>query len=358
MESDLINIEEACELLGVSRPTFHQMRETLNLREYPFGKRTRFSQSEILEKVSKRKESITRKDAVSVVELNIDECAWESYRLNLDKLANLDAFYSSVLLCSALYKARSGIPVEIHSHLLLNAKYLTNQNLFVYLTKLGSDKISIDPRLHQASQNLFPEIILPITQIGFKSAEEKITKGLSPILKTHGFSEDIGGYISWALGELADNSHTHADTKGLCFISVERLVGEHKFLQINILDLGIGIQTTLKKKSAYSSLPDDIALLTAFKPNVSSWPDEAKRGKGLTDIFIIAMSCKAILRVESNDQAFIFNFQNLEKPMSKVKPSAYLPGTRFSITLVDDAFEDNIKRSDVSTFIDKCLEEL
>ncbi len=358
MESDLISIEEACENLGVSRPTFHNMRKSLDLTEYPFGKRVRFSWAEIQEKLQKKRSAISRIDAVSVLEIDLDEMLWVDNKIDLDRIANIDAFYTSGILCSVITRVRKNFEVELKSKLLLNASYFNQQNLFTYLNKFGEGSILIDSRIITAEKRPAPEIILPITQIGFKGAEEKVTKSIFPILKQHGFSEDIGSYITWALGELADNSHTHGETKGLCFISVERLIGQHNFLQINILDLGVGIQTTLRKNEKYASLSDTQALLTAFKPNVSSWPEEHQRGKGLTDIFQIAMRCKSFLRVESNEEAFLFDFQSVLTPMRKIKPSSHISGTRFSITLIDNIFGEKVKREDVARFIDKCMEDL
>lgn len=142
------------------------------------------------------------------------------------------------------------------------------------------------------------------------------------------------------------------------FISIERLVGkQHDFLQINILDMGEGIHTTLKKNKKYSELSDEKALLMAFKSKVSSWGDEHNRGKGLTDILKIAFECNSFFRVESNELAFMFYCQDKRREVKKIDSSTKTSGTRFSITLIDNKFRDT-KRSEVDQFIDEFLEQL
>jgi excisionase family DNA binding protein len=355
MNDDLISIEEACELLEVSRPTFAKMKKELNLTPHPFGQRQRFSKREILEKISNIRPP-ARIKALLLERFNFDELWPINQKLDLDCFSLIDAFSATSLLCLALTRSKLGLVVDLHSKLLLNASYLSQMYFFHHLAKLGEGNVIIDSRILNASM-IHPEIILPISQVGFKGAERKYSENLKGILKQHGFSEDIGHYIGWSLGELADNSHTHANTKGFCFISIERLIGKYNFLQINISDMGEGIPKTLKRNPKYSELDDETALLMAFKSNVSSWGDEFKRGKGLTDILKIAFECNSFLKVESGDLAYMFYCQDERRGIEKAQASTYVPGTRFSITLIDNHFKE-IERAEVNKFIDTYLGEL
>ena len=115
--------------------------------------------------------------------------------------------------------------------------------------------------------------------------------------------------------------------------------------------MGVGIHNSLRTNPKYAQLDDKTALLTAFKSNVTSWADEFKRGKGLTDVIAITLGNYSYFRVESGDMGFSLPWDNAAKwcqPMSSVS------GTRYSIVLTDAEFKD-ISREDADKYIEKLL---
>lgn len=98
-------------------------------------------------------------------------------------------------------------------------------------------------------------------------------------------------------------------------------------------------------------------MLTSFKPNVSGRDDAEKRGKGLTDVLKIAMECGSNLRVESNGLGFFLKFFSGKDNFETHTPLYQNEGTMISILFIDGNFA-SLERSDVSLYIDKCLEKL
>lgn len=367
--NDLISIDEACRLLEVSRPTFARIRVDQSLHEYKIGKRSRYSKSEIVEKILKKKslqvselqpatEEIKVTNTLVIHDYSLEDIFGEKNVIDIDLIGMMDAFSSTSLMFFILDKIKAGKKVRIESEKFIKAAYLNSVGFFSELLPRASEKVAINPRFYDSSRAFYPGIILPISHVGFKGAERRYTEELKKILKTQGFSDDIGHYIGWTLGELADNAHTHSNSNGCCFISIERLTGkESSFLNINILDMGEGIHATLKKNPKYKDLSDEKALIMAFKSKVSSWGDEYERGKGLTDILKIAFECNSFFRVESGENAFRFYCKGDFRKIEKIKPSSKINGTRFSITLIDEEFNE-VSRQVVDTFIDEYLEKI
>lgn len=362
--NDLLSIDEVCKLLEISRPTFARIRRDQELNEYKIGQRTRFSKNEIINKILnpvKDAPPETQKiiDLLSInTNYTLEEIFIENSKINIDLIGLIDAFSLTSLMFFILHKIKSGTTIHLDSETFLKAGYLNRVGFFSQLVPRGKEKLIINPRFYAESGAFYPEIILPISHVGFKGAERRYTEDLKKILKTQGFSEDIGHYIGWTLGELADNAHTHSNANGNCFISIERLTGQKSsFLEINILDMGEGIHTTLKRNPKYKDLSDDKALIMAFKSKVSSWEDKFERGKGLTDILKIAFECNSFFRVESGKSAFMFYCKGEYRNIQKIKSSTTINGTRFSITLIDETFNE-VKRGEVDKFIDQYLEKM
>jgi excisionase family DNA binding protein len=355
---NLFTINECCELLEISRPTFDRLRKTHSLTEYKVGKRVRFNKEELLQLLGQKKENTLGDiEALVVNSFQLDQAWPSSSSLNIDALKIIDCFGAAALLCQCLERSKNYHIAIDSSPLALQASYLKAINFFPHFTRHAVKSPTISSSIMGSLSRSFPEIILPISQAGSKGVERRYTEDLRPILREQGFSDDIGHYIAWSLGELADNAHTHAQTKGQCFISVERVQGHHNFLIVTIVDNGIGIPASLKSNKKYAHLSDEEALLWAFRPYVSSWDDEHKRGKGLTDILKIAFECSSFFRVESGNAALLMKFKDGISLIERIPPSSSATGTRISLILVDNQFKE-ANRQDIDNLIKSYLKEL
>lgn|GEM_PF-2986581 len=352
--TDKITIADVCALLGVSRPTFNAYRKRFGFKEIREGRQVFFSRPEILSKISPKvavtKSLLITDDAV-VSELLIDDAIFD-----LRKIKRIDPHGVLSLLCSVLAKAEEGKPVRLLVEDSFQIQRLHSLGFFFELERNQRDLISWDRSKVTGLRTTDPDMFLPIQYIGNKGGERQIAEDLVRLLIRHGFSEEIGARIGWIFGELADNALTHG--KGPCYLMCHRYIAAKKdrfnFLAVAVADRGMGIHNSLRTNPKYSSLDNKAALLTAFKSSVSSWADEFKRGKGLTDVMTISLGNDSYFRVESGDMGFSIPWDRNAK---WGRPMCSVSGARYSIVLTDAEFK-NVSREDADAYIEALLRTL
>ena len=356
-KGDLIDSEKACELLGVSRPTFNKLREQYEIESYRIKRFVKFSKNEILSKIYVNFYPIEERFSLNIFEYpEVDELKVDEFTYDL-RLVNFPDGHGAVsLLCHLLNEIEKGCYI----HLLIdeNCSFLKAMNFFGELSRHLNSKIFWNESLlNSLSSTPLSMIKLPIKRLGIVGSQQIIVDDLTLSLHRQGHSIEVCSYIGWALGELADNSATHAK-KYPAFIYFEQFGDDSRFLQLTIGDIGIGIPTSLKSNSRYTELDDASALLTAFRPHVSGRPDEEDRGKGLTDVLKIAMESHSRLRVDSNGIGFNFIFNSgLDNFMRVSNPLNRSNGTVISILFIDGSF-GKVDRDDVDQYVLNCLGKL
>jgi len=356
--TDWITLSEACELLRVSRPTFDKLRVKHKFRERQRGRPLYFSRLELIRKVLIPEEVIGRSSNLIHKSHDIDDLEVAANVFDLRGVANVDEYGAMALLC--LLRRRLRDPERIVVVLVSDStscKYLKAIGFFDELKRGGSHFFVNDDDI-KGETPLPPENILRLQTLGYRGAEKVILDHLYDGLQKQGFSENLCSRLGWTLGELADNAHTHAG--GPCFITIVSRPAKPnspKFLCMSVGDIGPGIPETLKKNPKYQTLSDAKALCMAFKSSVTSWGDEAKRGKGLNDLLAVGKGNQAWVRVESNGMSLFFDFRKEpERWVEKGKSSTTTLGTRFSLVLIDAAFKD-VSKEEIDALIDSALEK-
>ena len=344
-----LTIQEACELLRVSRPTFNKIRKQRRLREFVFGKRRRFLREDIVS--IGEPTPVTRLAPDKRLDLTVFRPETPAALISapdtfdLRRIRQFDPHGVLTLFCAAVDHAERGHEVrfELEDDFICN--HLRALGFFQELEKKCGDRIVWDKSRLRTDYTDF-KYPIPLTNIRLQKEEAPIVSRLIGLLRAQGFSEGIGGYIGWIFGELVDNATTHLVHSGElsvpsdCYLLAQRFkfaTGDSECIIIGVADVGPGIHATLKRNQKYSTLSDGRAFLTAFKPNVSSWADEYGRGKGLTDILTIAMGNKSVLRAESGENVWSADFRD---GAHQLRSDGHLPkGTRFSLVLIDHEFE-------------------
>lgn len=367
---EYLTVTQVAQMLGVSIPTLRTMRRTtaLGKLEITIGKRVKFSKKAVEEYLAGQNdeavpwvsptgqlEIVSTKDQIN---LQVKEDLFD-----LRGVQYVDPYGALSLLVHLIGRSREGKETELLINTSEACKKLKFVGFFDYIDLLAP-KVKYDRSVLEGGKYFPPDSLLPITILKRKGEERRALEQLNTLFIQQGFSEEIGGYMGWLLGELADNSFTHGgDTLSdrMCFIQAQRYtVGENsKCVVIGIADLGQGIHKSLKANPKHKDLSDEKAVLSAFKHKVSSWGDEYKRGKGLTDIVSIAMGNKSLLRVSSGNIDFEFNFQIENKAeLEVVQPSLFdTKGTRFGFLYIDHKFEKK-SREEADEFIDKEMERI
>lgn len=347
MESgQYLSIKEACELLKISRPTFDKIRKEKLLRHIYFGKRPRFLKEDILNLGT----ATPVRQIAPDTRLNLDVFSTiapaalliEAHTFDFRKIRQFDSHGLLCLFCAIADQVRLGhtVRLEVEDNFVCNG--MRDLGFFQELERKCGDKILWDKAALRTNYSEF-KYPLPLTNIQLRKGEEPVLEKLIKLIRRQGFSEAMGGYIGWIYGELVDNAITHlthsSDVTD-CYLLAQRFrfrEGGSECMTISIADVGPGIHGTLKKNPKYSGLSDRDAFLTAFKPNVSSWGDEYRRGKGLTDILSIAMGNKSVWRAESGEHVWLGDFRDAK---DEVRSDTALPrGTRISLVLIDHEFE-------------------
>lgn len=361
-KSRYISIQEACDLLRISRPTFNKIRKRKNILEFSHGHRPRFLRAEIegLAGFAEENEGIEKMDLTVFSPNPISNIQLADGVFDLRRIRVFDPFGALNLFCSILQQAKSGkkVRLELKDNFMCN--HLRSIGFFAALSEAEPENILWDASMLKTNVDdyLYP---VGLTKISMRKQEVPVVEKIIALLRAQGFSEAIGGYIGWVLGELVDNAMTHLVHNGFvsdCYLLAQRYRfanSRSECLIIAVADTGPGIHATLQKNPKYADLTDARAFLTAFKPKVSSWPDEYGRGKGLTDILGIAMGNRSVLRVESGLFGLQADFR--EQKFSFGPSSAAIDGTRFALVLIDHEFEVKSKL-DVSQFIDRRVASL
>lgn len=352
-----ISIQEACELLQVSRPTLNKYRADQKLREFNRGKRIYLSKLDLIEKILIPLTMISPTSFLIFDRCEVSDLISSNNIFDLRRISHIDGYGAMSLLCVIKDRFKEiGDKVYLIVNDSLPCQYLKVVGFFNEL-KRGGKTVYVDEDLI-SDVTLPPETILPLQTLGYRGAEKKVLDHLYERLLNQGFSEDICGYLGWTIGELADNAHTHAG--GPCFVTINSLEPKNpddpKFLQFTIGDIGGGIQNSIRKNSKYSDLADRDALLISFKAKVTSWDDEANRGKGLNDLISIAIGNRAWLRVDSNGDSVYFDFRSNEV-INTTTSMISVRGSIISLVLIDSKFEQ-ISRKVVDSLIDIAMERL
>jgi len=362
-EKNLLSIAEVCQILQISRPTLNKLRRERRLAEFYEGLRVRFHREEVLKLVGNlrnlppletKRIRLTVFGTATPFDLETGKNTFD-----LKRIESIDPFGVLSLFCAVADRANQGnkVRLEVEDNFVCN--HLRTLGFFIELEKLHKDRVSWDKGALKSSYEdvSYP---IPLTEIRLQKQEAPVVERLIKLLREQGFSENIGPYIGWFIGELVDNSMTHLVRAGFpasCWVLAQRfrfVQSKSDCLIIGVADLGPGIHATLKTNPEYSALSDDRAFLTAFKPRVTSWLD-VDRGKGLTDILGIAMGNESVFRAESSQFCFRADFRDKTHGLTQLPNGP--TGTRFALVLIDHDFSMK-KRTEIDEYINTILGEL
>jgi excisionase family DNA binding protein len=373
MKDELLTISQAAALLKVSRPTFNKIRKDSNLTEIRVGKRSRFRKDDLL-KILHGDCDLSGEPSPPTPSATLPKLRFEVFsqkpistleiKPNVFDLRNielLDPYGVLSLLTTIIGKGRDGTKVKLLVDDAIACKYLHSINFFDEVMRFCSN-LEWDRSALATINYINPETLLPIIPIRMKGNDRSVAEHLNLLLRQQGFSPQVGQYISWIMGELADNSLTHSSQlpmDRICYVLATRFTfGSSNCVIVGIADLGIGIQNSLRAIPKYKRLSSEHLVLEAFRPNVSSWAEEYGRGKGLTDVIKIAMGNGSYFIVASCDVAYLMDFrENSNPPIEKRTPLTNAPGTRYGLVLIDNDFRQ-ISRSEADNFIKKEIERL
>jgi hypothetical protein len=355
VNSEYFTLDEACDLLQVSRPTLNAYRRKFGIASIKVKGRILLRKVDVLQRLYLPTPPGEERLALTVLsDFSVEDIEVAPGVFDIRRIGSVDPFGAICLLCCL----RERIEQASHVYMLIGRDSATfslhGMNFFSELMRTGSQFVHFDQTLLSDLDVTSPEIITPLHLVGYRGGEKSILDDIYVRLQRQGFSEDLCASLGWTLGELADNATTHAG--GPCFFALSSMVGPYKFLTLTIGDIGAGIPATLKSNPLYSALTDSEAFVTAFKSDVTSWDQSHQRGKGLNDLLAIAKGNRAWVRAETDALSLFFDFREEGGRISKRPAGTPTKGTRYSIVLIDSSFEYVTKR-EVNEFVDRFMEE-
>lgn len=358
---EFINIQQCCRLLKVSRPTFNKRRKEIHLTELVRGRSTYFKKIEILNKLYAPAFDVQATVDFVLINPNFDikHILVDEFAIDLRKIHLLDPYGIISILCYVTSKVKIGQNFFFVCTNNLISSQLIAVGFFKELARKYPNLTHWDHGLInklEPSAKTLEQVFLPLKEITIKGQDRAVLNELLSSLLQKGFTETQAGYIGWLLGELADNSLTHA--KGPCYIMFTRYAnnGGVPFLEFAVGDVGVGIHKSLQTNQKYSLLNDRQAFLKAFQSQVSSWPDSAQRGKGLCDLLTIALGNGGWVKADANELGLFFNFTENQRLVEFNKPLTEISGTRLSVILFEKAFNGST-REEIDSFISKEIEK-
>ncbi len=355
MKNDVfITLSQAAKFMGVSRPTMNKFRMQYSISEKKKGRSVYLNKAELL-KVYAQENNFYSTQSLLITENDaVENFKVDANTFDLRKISRIDAYGSMSLLIACVNLLEKRVPLFLIVSDTVSISTLCLIGFFKELDRRfnGQYFLNVDD-LPKNPETKGYSAFLPFKYIAFGGQETQLLASLAPLLQKQEYDSDIAGYIGWMMGEVADNSLTHA--KGPCYVLMGQFSKENKFLQIAVGDTGKGIFNSLKENPKYSSLLDEVAFIKAFQSTVSCWPDTKPRGKGLCDVLSLAMRSHSILRVDSQNLGLLFNFTHHQKELQIRNPASQTGGSRLCWLLINNQFGP-IERQDVDNFILKEIE--
>ena len=351
--SNLISLSEAAEFVGISRPTFNVRRIEYKFSEVHEGNKTLIPKCELLKLYSKENHRSQYLNLILTEDDTLEKIFVDENTLDLRLINFIDGYGIITLITTAAAILESDKSIYIIFSDNHAVRVLKAAGFFSELKKRFENRVFYNQDIETIQEIAKP--FLSLHYIGFKGQERKILEDLIPLFQNQNFSTDVIGHLGWITGELVDNSLTHA--QGPCYILIGQFNSKNKYLEVAIGDTGKGIYSSLKQNPKHQALGDDEAFLKAFKSKISSWPDTAKRGKGLCDLLIIAIGNGALLRVDSKEKGLMFNFINGQKEVMRQQPASTAGGARFCLLLINEKFNE-VNREEVDKFVERETERL
>ncbi len=359
MDIEYLTINDVCKLLNISRPTLNVYREKFDITHSEIRGRVFFKKLEILEKLYLRNEMIKPEMSFTVNnDFNVQTIEIAQNVFDIRQIKTIDPFGAFCLLCCLLGRVRRQENVYLLIEKNSASFYLQSINFFHELTRAHSEYVHYNASILEDVYLDNSEIILPLYLIGYRGGEKRILDDIYANLRKQGFSDNLCSSLGWILGELADNTATHAGGVP-CYFMLSSTIGPtpFKFLTLTTGDVGKGIPTTVKSNKKYSELTDYQALITAFKSDVSSWDDFHKRGKGLNDLLGVTKGNGSWVRTESNGKGAHFDFTKSPCSVNERAAGTDEKGTRYCLILIDSEF-NYVSKKEINELLDKHLEQL
>jgi anti-sigma regulatory factor (Ser/Thr protein kinase)/ABC-type transporter Mla MlaB component len=387
MERRLLTLQEAAELLHISKTTFNKIRKDAGFSEVIVGKRARFYEDELLAALPRaerqkegrvantasanaalavplasplsrsfsatgQSESQTKVSTAASLELtlftndSLENLEVSPNVLDLSRIARIDVFGALSLLCLIIQKSKGAEQINLLVKDGAVAQKLKAFHFFYHLESFCGAKVRWDRSEFGVESFSDSSRILPIRAIRSMGGEKQILDDLTSSLKNHGVSAALIRDLALIIEELAENTMTHSAERLIdraAFVTVQRvLLDGRQGVALAFADAGCGIHQSIQKciqKSArienqeHGPLGDVAALQKALSKR-----DSQSTQSGLPGVLEIILKWNAVAEIESGPVAIALQRDQRQKAkFGSRSPLTKVGGTRFGMILFDEA---------------------
>lgn len=184
------------------------------------------------------------------------------------------------------------------------------------------------PRVRRRDQQ---DQLIELTRIGSTDDVEGLMDRVSKVAKRQVGPGHLAMAFATAIGAATENVVDHAKSSIGALVAAQRY--EATGLELAVVDLGLGIPTTLGENPSYADLTDLEAIERALEDGVSSVQEEG-RGTGLWELVETVGKAKAsTLGIGSGRGDLRLSWRNGGRTRNAATPGHEIPGTWISIRL-------------------------
>ena len=195
MEDELLSLDGACRLLGVSRPTFNKIRKSEHFVEVLVGQRARFYKRTILDYLNRSQnvQSVTPATHFKQYDFElVSENAFLQIEIrpnvfDLRLIRRMDPFGVICLLATLLYRARQDQTLQLILENNFICNYLNQIYFFDELERMGRQNIHWQKNLLNPNPLLNPDMVTSLILIRHKGGERIVSDQLIQIFQKQGF---------------------------------------------------------------------------------------------------------------------------------------------------------------------------
>lgn len=211
-----------------------------------------------------------------------------------------------------------------------------NPNAHNYLTRMDffrdlPENVELSGPVPQLRRNPLRESLIELCRITTIEGVEALPERVWQIARPHFGSGPIAKACGTAIAAATENVLNHAESPIGALVAAQRY--KRTGIELAVVDLGVGIPTTLRRNPDYAELTDLDALEAALRDKVSATGKEG-RGAGLWELLTTASRAgNATLTIQSGHAHHTVSCSKGGTTTYQSRPACPVPGTWIALQL-------------------------
>lgn len=206
-------------------------------------------------------------------------------------------------------------------------RYLTRMDFYADL----SDKVVLSKPAPRVRRNDRRKSLIELLRIGCNTDAESVIVKAWEVTKGQFGPGPIAKACATALGAAIENVNDHSKSPVGAFVAAQRY--QQTGLELAVVDLGLGIPTTLRSHPDYQRHTDLDAVRLSLADNVTSTGEDG-RGGGLPELVdAVQRAGDSTLTIRSGEAHLTINVRSGKTEEQSQTQAVHVPGTWISLRL-------------------------